>query len=336
MPLHLDTPVSPASCIISAFDMHPLTPSRPSRAWLLALLLAGPAARAGTPPPDLGPLRCEPFQTIDTVREDGAPEPAATRPRAHFALVADRPRLLPYAQPDALGLRVSATALRTPAERLQLSAALQRRSQAERPDGIVPTRMKAATGFTGAAIFEQRLDADGSLLRGAASATLGHLRLDGDWATADAMTARAAGPYGKVTFDLAQQQRVEGPLSLYTRVAGQWSSKNLDPSEKLGLGGPGGVRTFNAGAAAGDRGWLAQWEARLRVAASATAFVFADHGRAAAYAEPWDAASAGARTLSAAGIGLRHAVQRWSVETAVSRPVSDAPRFTAQIGLKFD
>lgn len=303
---------------------------------LLAPLLVAATAWAG-PPPDMGPLTCAPFQTVDTEREDGAPEALAAQPRAHFALVPDTARMQPFAQAGTLGLKLSATALRTRAEQVQLSAALQRRSQVERPEGILRTRFKASTAFTGEALFEQRLDPLGSsVLRGRATATLAHLRLDGDWATTDAQTARAAGPYGKVTLDLAQQQRVEGPLSVYTRVAGQWSTKNLDPSEKLSIAGPGGVRGYAPGSAAGDRGWLAQWEARLRLAASATAFVFADHGWSEVYADPWDAASATARTLTGAGFGLRHVVRRWTLETAVAKPPSAEPRFSAQIGLKFD
>lgn len=303
----------------------------------LALLLAAPLAWAGPPPPGLGPLACDPFQAVDTEREDGAPEARAARPRAHFALVPETARVLPIAQPGTLGLKVSATALRTPAERLQLSAALQRRREIERPEGIAPTRVRASTGLIGAAHFEQRLDEAGiAVLRGSATATLARLRLDGDWAAADAVTSRAAGPYGKVTLDLSQQQRVQGPLTVYTRLAGQWASRNLAPSEKLGLAGPGGVRAFAPGAVAGDRGWLTQWEARLRFAASATAFFFADHGWAELNAEPWDATSAAARTLSATGFGLRQALRGWTLETAVAKPSSAEPRFTAQLGLRFD
>lgn len=293
------------------------------------LLLAAPAAWAGPVPAALGPLACEPFQTVDAAREDGAPEAAARSPapRAHFALVPDDARLETIARPGLLGLKLSATALRTPAERVSLSAVLQRRHEGAR---------KTATGLVGAAHFEQKLGPTAGVLRGSASATLAHLRLQGDGADADALTARAAGPYGKVTFDLAQWQPVEGPLSVYARLAGQWSSKNLDPTEKLALAGPAGVRAFAPGSVAGDRGWLAQWEARLRVAASATAYVFADRGRAELNAEPWDGGSAAARSLSAGGIGLRHAVRAWTLETAVAKPPSATPRFSAQLGLRFD
>lgn len=82
-----------------------------------------------------------------------------------------------------------------------------------------------------------------------------------DAATAALATARV---YRKASLQLARQQALFGPVSLYGRWLGQYSGGNLDSSEKLGLAGPAGVRAYAPGEASVDQGRL--WSLELRYA----------------------------------------------------------------------
>jgi hemolysin activation/secretion protein len=79
----------------------------------------------------------------------------------------------------------------------------------------------------------------------------------------DAATARTNGHYQKLAYYVARLQRVTKRVSLYGSINGQFASKNLDISEKMGLGGPYAVRAYPVGEAYSDEGYVATLEARL-------------------------------------------------------------------------
>jgi hemolysin activation/secretion protein len=139
-----------------------------------------------------------------------------------------------------------------------------------------------------------------------------------DVAATDALTARTAGAYQKVSFEVSRLQTMGGPVSLYGQVRGQLASKNLDSSEKMELGGADGVRAYPEGEAYGDEGYVASVEARVRLSAPSErlggqlqALTFIDHGTVSASRFPWGDGP-NRRTLSAIGAGLswagRHGV----------------------------
>lgn len=79
----------------------------------------------------------------------------------------------------------------------------------------------------------------------------------------DIQTANTHGPYQKLAFQTMRLQDVmETPFSLYGAVNGQVASKNLNIWEKMSLGGMYGVRSYPAGAAFGDQGYIVNLEAR--------------------------------------------------------------------------
>ena len=80
---------------------------------------------------------------------------------------------------------------------------------------------------------------------------------------ADAVTARSQGGFNKLQYALSRLQTVSGPLSLYGSIRGQMATDNLDPSEKMELGGAYAVRAYPEGEAYGDEGYVATIEARL-------------------------------------------------------------------------
>lgn len=82
---------------------------------------------------------------------------------------------------------------------------------------------------------------------------------------ADALTTDTEGSFQKLNLSLSRTQTVTERFSLYGSVAGQLSSKNLDSSEKLYLGGSTGVRAYPADEAGGSEGILFDLEARERL-----------------------------------------------------------------------
>lgn len=127
---------------------------------------------------------------------------------------------------------------------------------------------------------------------------------------ADAVSARTDGSYSKLWINVARLQRVTDRLSLDASLTGQLASKNLDPSEKLVLGGMDGIRAYPQGEAYGDEGYVARLEARFlltglpeRVPGQVHLIGFVDNGHITVNKHPWYAGS-NSRTISSAGVGL--------------------------------
>jgi hemolysin activation/secretion protein len=166
----------------------------------------------------------------------------------------------------------------------------------------------------------------------------------------DAATARTNGDYGRVAFSAERLQRISQRLSLYGAIYGQFASKNLDISEKLGLGGAYAVRAYPVGEGYSDEGYIARLEARLLLPKFAAGLPgdfhlvgFADTGTGTLHKNPW-AAGTNRRTLSGAGIGVTWAdynnfrvsaywAHKLGNEVAISAPDSDN-RFWIQ-GVKY-
>jgi len=126
----------------------------------------------------------------------------------------------------------------------------------------------------------------------------------------DAATARTNGGYQKLAFSVARLQSVTDRISLYGAIYGQIASKNLDISEKMGLGGMYAVRAYPVGEAYSDQGYIATLEARLllpkfseRVPGQFHLIGFADTGSGTINKNPWTTGT-NHRTLSGAGIGV--------------------------------
>ena len=151
---------------------------------------------------------------------------------------------------------------------------------------------------------------------GALRWSLGRLRLDDTLAAADGASARSAGRFGKLNLDLARIQALSEHVDLYGRLSRQWASKNLDSSEKFGLGGANGVRAWPSGEGFGDAGAIAQLELRYTADAFAP-FVFHDAGKVTVNRSPWSA-DANQRSLSGSGVGLRYHRGSWYANLAAA------------------
>lgn len=126
----------------------------------------------------------------------------------------------------------------------------------------------------------------------------------------DAATARTSGNYSKLAFNAARLQNITDTISLYAAINGQFASKNLDISEKMGLGGPYAVRAYPVGEAYGDEGYIINLEARLRLPKLTERLPgqihligFVDAGGVTINKNPWVAGD-NHRSLGATGLGI--------------------------------
>lgn len=127
---------------------------------------------------------------------------------------------------------------------------------------------------------------------------------------ADAATARTNGSFNRVSFSAARLQSITSSLSFYASINGQLASKNLDVSEKLGLGGMYGVRAYPQGEGYGDEGYIVNLELRQRLPKFSENMPgqvhlvgFVDTGEVKINKNPWVAGD-NDRRLSGAGVGL--------------------------------
>lgn len=164
--------------------------------------------------------------------------------------------------------------------------------------------------------------AGGAITYGSVNFAAGKLALNPALATTDELSGRHAdGHFSKASLNLARLQATPlEALTLFARIAAQWSDRNLDSSEKFSLGGANGVRAYPVGEGLGDHGWLLQLEARYTLGAFAP-FVFYDAGRVQLHAKPaaiTPAISDNQRSVAGAGAGVRYSDGSWSADLAIA------------------
>ena len=214
--------------------------------------------------------------------------------------------------------KLSLPIVRSQATNLSVSAGIQHKDLQDDFAAASTRETKTTTSFPVTLRFDHRDNLfTGAVSYGMLSCTLGHLALDDALTATDAATARKAGSYVKYNFDLARIQSFTRDLSLYARVSAQWADKNLDSSERLGIGGSEGVRAYPLGEGSGDVGWLGQVELRY-VLGDFAPYLLYDVGSNRINQHPWDVASEQRRNLSGAGLGLRYDRDKWSGNLAVA------------------
>jgi hemolysin activation/secretion protein len=178
-------------------------------------------------------------------------------------------------------------------------------------------------------------DARDVLLAGAVSTgnltvTYGRLDFDNGAAQiADAATAKTNGSFSKWNLNLARQQQFTAADGVYLSFAGQWTSDNLDSSQKMIAGGPYTVRAYDLGVLSGDTGELGTAEFQHTLGAvmggtwQVTAYFDSEH--IVVNHNPW-VAGVNSATLSGAGLGLNWAgPQQWSAKLQVAERVGAVP-----------
>lgn len=129
-----------------------------------------------------------------------------------------------------------------------------------------------------------------------------------DAADASASGAHSAGRFGKVAYNIARQQTLKGPTTLYMSLNGQQGNKNLDGSEQTGLGGPSSTRGYG-GEAGGSTGASGTIELRYTTPVqigsnldNITYAAFWDRGWVQYYQNPIVVGSVNSRSLSSYGL----------------------------------
>jgi len=246
--------------------------------------------------------------------------------RSYYALADSFAALNANGTADVGSAGLSYPLVRSQGRNITLSATLEHKRLHDRQGAIDSNSDKSSNTVPLAVNFDVR----DSLLRGgitygAVSWTYGRLSLDGALLETDAATARTAGHFSKLNLDLARIQSVTEHMDVYGRISGQWASRNLDSSQKFGLGGRNGVRAYPGGEGYGDAGIMAQLE--LRYAAGAfMPYVFYDAGRVTSNRDPWTA-EPNHRPLSGAGVGLRYDQRRFNASlVAAWRNQGGVPR----------
>jgi hemolysin activation/secretion protein len=178
-------------------------------------------------------------------------------------------------------------------------------------------------------------DARDPLLGGAVSTvnlTMTYGRVDFDNLAAgsvDAATTKTHGTFSKWNMNVARQQQFTAADGLYLSFAGQWTSDNLDSSQKMIAGGPYTVRAYDLGVLSGDAGELvtAELQHTLGVAwgGSWQAVAFFDSEHIVINKNPWVAGSNTA-TLSGAGLGINWSgPHQWNAKFDLAERIGGVP-----------
>ena len=169
--------------------------------------------------------------------------------------------------------------LRSRLANLYTAVTFDRRRFDNQSAGATTTRYTADSASAG--LYGNLFDNLGGGGANTASAALVQGRVDLNGSpnqAADAATTRTAGSFHKLRFAVARQQVLTDAVSLFGGLSGQRAGKNLDSSEKLFLGGPGGVRAYPVSEGGGSDGTLLNLEVRARLPANVSLTGFYDWG----------------------------------------------------------
>lgn len=177
---------------------------------------------------------------------------------------------------------------------------------------------------------DRRDDSGGSTM--ALALTSGRVEFDNAVAMVnDAATAGTGRHFSKWNLALARLQNLGGANVLYMAVSGQWASTNLDASQKMSVGGPYGVRAYDAGVLAGDAGYSGKVELRRALGVAGDNRVeiqaFLDSARVKINQRPWAGVS-GDNTVSLHGVGvglLWTDAQQWQARASIAKPIGTFP-----------
>ena len=134
------------------------------------------------------------------------------------------------------------------------------------------------------------------------------------------------GNFAKFSLTGSRLQSLFGRHNLFVSLVGQFANHNLDPSEKLALGGDRAVRAYPSGEVLVDTGWIGSVEWRYSATDDLVLALFHDagHGEQARDVNPNDVRNR--RTLRGTGVGLTwSAPYAITLRTAVAWRMGDPP-----------
>lgn len=149
------------------------------------------------------------------------------------------------------------------------------------------------------------------------------MHLDAEDRAIDAASARTAGSFIRVNFDIARTQALKAGFDAYDRFSAQWANKNLHSSKKFGLGSKNGVRAYPSGEGYGDEGYFVQTELRYAMGKFAP-FAFYDRGRVNVN-HTNRTPGENSQNLAGGGLGTRYLNGKWKAELIVAWRTQGGP-----------
>ena len=193
--------------------------------------------------------------------------------------------------------------------------------------------------LTGSLLGDER--SSNAVTTWSAMLTLGHVDFENNSAQqADTTTAKTAGNFSRLNLNLSRLQSLDSTTMLYVAVTGQWTSDNLDSSQKMAAGGPYSVRAYDMGALSGDEGYLGTVELRHRLDQHWQTSMFFDGEHVVVNKNTW-AAGDNHATLFGAGVGVDWKNKDWTTKAYVATRIGLSPALVSnssstRIGLQID
>jgi len=122
----------------------------------------------------------------------------------------------------------------------------------------------------------------------------------------DSISRQIEGGFAKLGFNLGHIRPITQVWNFTTSLHGQLAGQNLDSTERLSLGGPGGVQAYPVGEATGDEGWVLNLAANRKIGDKLTNRVFLDAGGIRLNHDTW-------ATWNAGNPGLKNYYQLYGI-----------------------
>ncbi len=195
-----------------------------------------------------------------------------------YRLVGDFASLNAYGSAQTKGLDFSYPLIRSQKKNLNLVLSYDAKTFDDTASSVLKSRFINALSTALSGTHSDGY-AGGGMNSASLSVVTGNLSFSGAGnQSADTSTAQTAGQYSKALFSLSRLQVLAGDLSLYVAGSLQVANKNLDSSEKLYLGGAGGVRAYPTAEGGGSEGRTVTVEIQKRLDAAWTLVGFYDYG----------------------------------------------------------
>lgn len=222
----------------------------------------------------------------------------------HYALGEEFSNLRASGGAQVASLNALWPMVRSGSANLYLMGNFDRRKTQDRVDSVATITDKLAQVTTLSLAGDLR---DGLGGGGANSIMLsyigGRLTLDAVNAATDATGLRTAGGYDKLVLAASRLQTIANRWALNVALNAQYAGKNLDTSERMGLGGPTGVRAYPGSEASGDDAVIVGAELRYQPMDALQLGFFYDYGHARTVHRPI-AAGRNDKTLRDRGLSL--------------------------------
>jgi hemolysin activation/secretion protein len=164
---------------------------------------------------------------------------------------------------------------------------------------------------------------DDAMLRYGVSISAGDLDLSASPnKAADAASANTQGRYTTFNFDLLYRANFAEQWTFTGKVEGQLASKNLDSSNKFGLGGVNSLRAYSSGAISGADGLFVSGQVDRQITDEISLYAFAEIGVVQLYKEtPIDFLGSNSETLKGVGVGATYTFDGWVANASWAHPV---------------